>query len=174
LRGLNYMHKQNIVHRDIKPENILMESKDPSNVNLKITDFGFAKCYDPQEGGLTETLGSPLYMAPEIIKKLPYDCAVDIWALGVLLYIMLCGKPPFRGNTKESILVQVISKNISFSGDTWKKTSKEAKNFLKKMLIRDPNQRISAEFLLKDEWVLKNLQYNEISEGYLLDISLNL
>ena len=69
LRGLNYMHQQNIAHRDIKPENILLESKDLSNVELKITDFGFAKCYDPQEGGFTETLGSPLYMAPEIIKK---------------------------------------------------------------------------------------------------------
>ena len=72
LRGLNYMHKKNIAHRDIKPENILMESVDTSNCNLKITDFGFAKCYDPEEGGLTETLGSPLYMAPEIIKKQPY------------------------------------------------------------------------------------------------------
>ena len=70
LRGLNYMHKKNIVHRDIKPENILMYSKDHDNLDLKITDFGFAKCYDPNEGGLTETLGSPLYMAPEIIKKI--------------------------------------------------------------------------------------------------------
>ena len=67
------MHKKNIAHRDIKPENILMESKEPSNINLKITDFGFAKCYDPREGGLTETLGSPLYMAPEIIKKQKYN-----------------------------------------------------------------------------------------------------
>lgn len=91
-----------------------MESKDISNVNLKITDFGFAKCYDPQEGGLSETLGSPLYMAPEIIKKLPYDCAVDIWALGVLTYIMLSGKPPFKGKTKDAILNQVVSKNINF------------------------------------------------------------
>lgn len=99
------MHKKNIAHRDIKPENILMESKSTDNVNLKITDFGFAKLYDPNEGGLTETLGSPLYMAPEIIKKLPYDCSVDIWALGVLAYIMLSGKPPFKGKTKDEIFV---------------------------------------------------------------------
>lgn len=105
LRGLNYMHKKNIVHRDIKPENILLESSAEDNWNLKITDFGFAKCYDPQEGGLTESLGSPLYMAPEIIKKLPYDSAVDVWACGVLTYIMLSGKPPFNAKTKDEVFV---------------------------------------------------------------------
>ena len=68
LRGLNYMHKKNIAHRDIKPENVLMESKDPNNTVLKITDFGFAQAYDPKSGLMTEKLGSPLYMAPEIIK----------------------------------------------------------------------------------------------------------
>ena len=138
LRGLNYMHKKNIVHRDIKPENILMESKDSSNLNLKITDFGFAKCYDPEEGGMKEKLGSPLYMAPEIIKDKPYDIGVDIWALGILAYIMLSGRPPFKGSTKDEIFTQITSKNISYQGDNWKNVSKEAKSFLKKMLVRDP------------------------------------
>ena len=119
LRGLNYMHKQNIVHRDIKPENILLESKDPSQTSLKITDFGFAKCYDPAEGGLTETLGSPLYMAPEIIKKLPYDTAVDIWAVGVMTYIILSGKPPFKGKSKDEVFVQITTKNIQFTSEIW-------------------------------------------------------
>ena len=141
LRGLNYMHKKNIAHRDIKPENILMYSKDKSNLDLKITDFGFAKCYDPNEGGLTETLGSPLYMAPEIIKKLQYDCSVDIWALGVLTYIMLSGKPPFKGKSKDEVFVEITTKNISYSGDLWKHITKDAKNFIRKMLIRDPKQR---------------------------------
>ena len=142
------MHKKNIAHRDIKPENILMESKDSKNTNLKITDFGFAKCYDPTEGGLTETLGSPLYMAPEIIKKLPYDCSVDIWALGVLTFIMLCGRPPFKGRSKDEIFVEITTKNINYTGEIWKKTSKEAKAFVKSMLMRDPKQRASAETLL--------------------------
>jgi serine/threonine protein kinase len=148
LRGLNYMHKKNIAHRDIKPENILMQSKDIDNLDLKITDFGFAKCYDPSEGGLTETLGSPLYMAPEIIKKLEYNCSVDIWALGVMTYIMLSGKPPFKGRSKDEVFVEITTKNINYSGELWKSTSKEAKNFIRKMLIRDPNQRMSAEDLL--------------------------
>lgn len=156
LRGLNYMHKKNIAHRDIKPENILLASHDLNNLELKITDFGFAKCYDPQEGGLTETLGSPLYMAPEIIKKLPYDCSVDIWALGVLTYIMLSGKPPFKGRTKDDVFVEITTKNINYSGDTWKTISKEAKSFIRKMLIRDPKQRVSAEELLKDDFIINN------------------
>lgn len=154
LRGLNYMHKKNIAHRDIKPENILLASKDIDKIDIKITDFGFAKCYDPQEGGLTETLGSPLYMAPEIIKKLPYDCSVDIWALGVLTYIMLSGKPPFKGRTKDDVFVEITTKNINYAGETWKNISKEAKNFIRRMLIRDPKQRATAEDLLKDDFII--------------------
>jgi len=107
LLGLNYMHKKNIIHRDIKPENILLESKDINNVVVKITDFGFAKCYDPQTfEGLDDILGSPLYMAPEIVKKMKYDAKVDIWSLGVMVYIILSGKPPFSWKTKDEIFLQ--------------------------------------------------------------------
>jgi serine/threonine protein kinase len=175
LRGLNYMHKKNIAHRDIKPENILMASKDVENIELKITDFGFAKCYDPLEGGLTETLGSPLYMAPEIIKKLPYDCSVDIWALGVLTFIMLSGKPPFKGRTKDDVFVEITTKNIAYAGDTWKLISKEAKNFIRKMLIRDPKSRSTAEDLLKDEFIINQTDKGEdIHDSMLLNIANNL
>jgi serine/threonine protein kinase len=76
-------------------------------------------------------------MAPEIIKELPYDSSVDIWALGVLCFIMLSGKPPFKGSSKDEIFVQITSKNITYTGETWKIISKEAKSFIKKMLIRD-------------------------------------
>lgn len=99
------MHKLKIVHRDIKPENVLLDSSDLDVIQCKITDFGFSKFMDPREGGLTETLGSPLYMAPEIIKKLPYDEKVDIWSTGVIIYILLCGVPPFKGRTKEEIFI---------------------------------------------------------------------
>ena len=150
------MHKKNIAHRDIKPENILLHSKDPEKLDLKITDFGFSKCYDPNEGGLTETLGSPLYMAPEIIKKLTYDCSVDIWALGVMTYIMLSGKPPFKGKSKDEVFVEITSKNINFNLDAWRNISREAKNFVRKMLIRDPKERASAQQLLEDEFIILN------------------
>ena len=71
-----------------------------NNLNCKITDFGFSKFYDPRTGGLDDVLGSPLYMAPEIIKRVPYNEKVDIWSLGVIIYILLSGKPPFFGKTK--------------------------------------------------------------------------
>jgi serine/threonine protein kinase len=104
------MHARKICHRDLKPENILLDSKDEKRFNIKITDFGFARSHDPEsEDGLTDMLGSPLYMAPEIIKKLPYDRKIDIWSLGVILYIMLTGKPPFRGKTKDEIFTAVTS-----------------------------------------------------------------
>lgn len=106
LLGLNYMHKRNIIHRDIKPENILLESKNINSVVVKITDFGFAKCYDPYNfEGFDEVLGSPLYMAPEIVKKMKYDSKVDIWSLGIMAYIILSGKPPFTGKTKDEIFL---------------------------------------------------------------------
>lgn len=113
-------------------------------------------------------------MAPEIIKKLPYDCSVDIWALGVLTYIMLSGKPPFKGRTKDDVFVEITTKNISYTSETWKKISKEAKNFIRKMLIRDPKQRISAEELLSDDFITSNIEHEDIRDSVLLDITNNL
>ena len=98
--ALNYMHNQNIVHRDIKPENILMDKID--KLEIKLTDFGFATYYDHQEK-LTEVLGSPIYMPPEIVKHEKYDSKADVWSAGVVTYVMLCGKPPFFADTKEGV-----------------------------------------------------------------------
>ena len=111
LLALNYMHQQNIAHRDIKPENILLapeENDDPEKLNLKLTDFGFAVYYRP-ESGLRQVLGSPLYMAPEIVRQSPYDKAVDIWAVGVIAHILLSGCPPFYGKTKPDISRSIVN-----------------------------------------------------------------
>jgi serine/threonine protein kinase len=113
-------------------------------------------------------------MAPEIIKKLPYDCTVDIWALGVLTYIMLSGKPPFKGRSKDEVFIEITTKNITYSGETWKNISKEAKNFVRKMLVRDPKQRSTAEDLIKDEFLVNNVEQGDIKESVLLDITNNL
>lgn len=104
--------------RDIKPENILLESSDKNNLNIKITDFGFACFFKPGEGR-KEVLGSPLYMAPEIIKEQPYDNRVDIWSMGVIAYILLSGRPPFKGKTKQEIFESVINDEMTFSHPIW-------------------------------------------------------
>ena len=151
-----------------------MESKDIANLNIKIIDFGFAKFCDPTEDGLTETVGSPVYMAPEIIKKLPYGCSVDIWALGVLLYTMLSGTPPFRGKTKEALFEDITTRNASCGGTAWKAISAAAEKFVKAMLSRDPKRRPTAEDLLQKEWITKNVDKTEIAEEFRLDIAQSL
>ena len=106
LLAINYMHSKNITHRDLKPENILLESKDVDNLNVKIADFGFSCFFDPEKG-LDLVLGSPLYMAPEIIQigankqlKMRYNEKVDVWSIGVITYMLLTGRNPFPGKTK--------------------------------------------------------------------------
>ena len=98
LLALNFMHKKNIMHRDLKPENLLCEENadDVNNDEIyeKLTDFGFATKYDPNNKQ-TLSLGSPMYMAPELVKEEPYDYKVDCWATGVITYILMTGAPPF-------------------------------------------------------------------------------
>jgi calcium-dependent protein kinase len=108
-----------MVHRDLKPENILLESTDVQKLNLKITDFGFACFFDPSKG-LKDVLGSPLYMAPEIVREKTYDNKVDVWSIGVITYILICGKPPWKGKTKPEIFGSILHDELEFTGDIWK------------------------------------------------------
>lgn len=169
------MHKKNIVHRDIKPENILLESPDIHTLNVKITDFGFAKCYDPENfDGMDEVLGSPLYMAPEIVKKLKYDAKVDIWSLGIMAYIILSGRPPFSGKTKEEIFLQLTTQSIQYKDGIWSRLSREAKSFVKRCLTRDPESRPTAEELLEHEWIKLKIEKIQVKDETLLDINISL
>ena len=94
--ALNYMHGLNIMHRDLKPENLLCEKSENGQVMIKLTDFGFATYYDPSKPQ-TLSLGSPLYMAPELTKEVEYDNKVDVWATGVITFALLTGTIPFAG-----------------------------------------------------------------------------
>lgn len=149
------MHNQNITHRDIKPENILLESKDKDSLEVKIADFGFSCIFDPQEG-LDLVLGSPLYMAPELILGRNYGPKVDIWAIGVISYMLLSGKNPFPGKNKEAVRELITSKDVDLGKAAIKNISAMAKDFIRKALIRDPEERYSAKELLDHEWIQKN------------------
>jgi len=130
--------------RDLKPENILLESADVNSLKIKVTDFGFASKYD-EKVGLSQVLGSPLYMAPEIVKEEKYDSKVDIWSIGVIAYVLLTGTAPFNARTKEDIFKKILHREDLFDTAIWKKLSSEAQDFCAKALTRDPTQRPSAQ-----------------------------
>lgn len=156
LTGLNHCHFKGLAHRDVKPENILFAT--PECKEVKLIDFGFAKMFDPNDSRFQELLGSPLYMAPEIVNKKPYDSKCDIWSCGIITYILLSGDVPYDIGEKEdlpSLFKQIKEKKFTlatFAGKEWKGISKDAKEFMLKMLEVDPTQRASAEECLKDKW----------------------
>jgi len=147
LLALNFMHKKQIMHRDLKPENILCEIAADMNLDdivIKLTDFGFAVKYN---AGKKETLslGSPLYMAPELCKETHYDFKVDCWAVGVIAFVLLTGTPPFYDKTskrgKEGIYDAVIKDEPDY--DLLSGVSKDSAAFIKKALKKDPTERAS-------------------------------
>ena len=127
--GLNYMHLQCITHRDMKPENILLVSDDPNNFTIKIADLGFAQKFD-KETGLDLVLGTPLYMAPELVKHEKYSEKVDVWSLGVITYQLLSGQTPFDGRNIKKINFNICNKDLTFGSPSWKKISEHAKDFI--------------------------------------------
>jgi len=167
LSALVYMHSKGIVHRDLKPENILYCSFEEDSP-IKISDFGFAT-EEGSDGGLTQALGTQGYCAPEVFSGKPYDSKCDIWSLGVIVYILLSGLPPFIDfDDKEEELQamnqpfwiyvnqmqQVQDKKVAFTAETWKSISTDAKEFLAAALQIDPKARPTASDLLKHVWII--------------------
>jgi calcium-dependent protein kinase len=134
-----------------------------SNLSIKVVDFGFAKHFDPKKG-LNELLGTPLYMAPELINKQSYDQKVDIWALGVITYVLLCGKQPFPAKTREELFTKIKKATLEFKEPVWAKVSKEAKSFIKKCIALKPKDRPAADILLKDTWITMNANEESASK----------
>jgi len=150
LSAVNYCHQNNIVHRDLKPENILYESK-REDATLKIIDFGTSKAYNPNTK-MNQKFGTPYYIAPEVLKR-KYTEKCDIWSCGVILYILLCGYPPFNGDNDKVIMDRVASGKYDFNSGEWSGVSEEAKKFIRRMMEYDPNARYSAEQALSDPWL---------------------
>lgn len=169
LSAVNYCHKNKVVHRDLKPENILYDTKKPDAV-LKIVDFGTSVVFEAKQR-MNQKLGTPYYIAPEVLDK-NYDEKCDIWSCGVIMFIILCGYPPFNGQNDQVIMERVKIGKFNFDTQEWKQISQEAKNLISNMLQKDPAKRFSAEQCLQDKWFQMN-QDKEVVDQKSLTISLN-
>ncbi|XP_016106018.1 serine/threonine-protein kinase DCLK2-like [Sinocyclocheilus grahami] len=150
--ALRYLHRMNIVHRDIKPENLLVCEYPDGTKSLKLGDFGLATVV---EGPLYTVCGTPTYVAPEIIAESGYGLKVDIWAAGVITYILLCGFPPFRSekNQQEELFEQILLGRLEFPSPYWDNISLSAKDLIGKMLQVSVGARYTADEVLEHPWV---------------------
>lgn len=151
LGAMRYLHMNSFVHRDIKPENFLLASKS-ADAQIKVIDFGLAKKYKPGDNRMKTKAGTPYYVSPQVLQG-SYNEKCDIWSCGVIAYILLCGYPPFYGDTDEDILRRVKRGKFDFPSPDWDDISKDAKLIIKKMLDLDDERRPSAEALLEDKWL---------------------
>jgi calcium/calmodulin-dependent protein kinase I len=151
-QALAYCHEKNVAHRDLKPENLLLLST-KSDSNIKLADFGFAKkCLKPNS--LTTQCGTPGYVAPEILEGVPYDTKADMWSLGVIVYILLGGYPPFIETNQRELFRKIRSGQYKFHDEYWSQVSDDAKNLIRSLLTVNPQNRRSAkEALAEDKWM---------------------
>ncbi|XLU34544.1 hypothetical protein S245_070610 [Arachis hypogaea] len=152
LNVVAFCHLQGVVHRDLKPENFLYTSKDESSESeLKAIDFGLSDFVRPDER-LNDIVGSAYYVAPEVLHR-SYSTEADVWSIGVIAYILLCGSRPFWARTESGIFRAVLKADPSFDEAPWPSLSTEAKDFVKRLLNKDPRKRISASQALSHPWI---------------------
>lgn len=150
LNVVSFCHLQGVVHRDLKPENFLFVSKDEDS-SLKAIDFGLSDFVKPDEK-LNDIVGSAYYVAPEVLHR-SYTTEADVWSVGVIAYILLCGSRPFWARTESGIFRSVLKADPSFTEPPWPSLSMEAKDFVKRMLNKDPRKRITAAQALCHPWL---------------------
>ncbi|KAK9169878.1 hypothetical protein Syun_002018 [Stephania yunnanensis] len=155
-------HRHGVMHRDLKPENFLFANKKETSP-LKAIDFGLSVIFKPGER-FTEIVGSPYYMAPEVLKR-NYGPEIDVWSAGVILYILLCGVPPFWAETEQGVAQAIIRSVIDFKREPWPKVSENAKDLVKKMLDPDPKRRLTAEQVLEHTWLQNAKKAPNVSLG---------
>lgn len=152
LDAIAYCHDQKgIVHRDLKPENFLFASKEEDAV-IKIIDFGLSRHDDMMAGIMNTKVGTPYYVAPEVLNR-EYTKSCDIWSIGVITYILLCGYPPFYGDTDNQIFDSVRTGRFDFPSPDWDGISESAQDFICSLLRREPSKRLSAAKALEHPWI---------------------
>ena len=144
--GIHYLHQRNVTHRDIKLENILL---DETRTRVKLIDFGFSTCI-PHEKKVKIFCGTPSYMAPEIVSKIEYaGPPADIWALGVLLYALLCGRFPFKGQNDKELYSNICKQDLPIPDHI----SRSARQLLLKIFQKNPDKRPNVKDILRDPWL---------------------
>jgi serine/threonine protein kinase len=164
--ALAYLEERKIVHRDLKPENLIFSKRSPDAV-LKLTDFGLAKDISRESSSepLNDPCGTPGYVAPEILMSKPYGLKVDTWAVGVILYTLLCGYPPFYSEDQQALFSQIKKAVYVFDSPYWDDVSKGAKEVVTKLLVANPQKRLSAKELLELDWVKDPHSQNQAHLG---------
>ncbi|XP_063281476.1 serine/threonine-protein kinase 17A-like [Pelobates fuscus] len=151
LQGISYLHRNNVVHLDLKPQNILLTSSNPLG-DIRIVDFGLSRQVDTIKE-VREILGTPEYVAPEVLNYEPISTATDMWSVGVLTYVMLTGESPFLGDTKQETFLNISQVNIEYSQGVFEGISDQAVDFIKSLLIKNPRKRARADQCLKHPWL---------------------
>lgn len=140
--AINHLHGLRTSHRDIKPENVLYISNDP-NSDIKLVDFGLSSKFGESDEKMHSIVGTCFYVAPEVLKK-KYGPKCDTWSLGVVMYLLLAGEPPFYGKDSKEVFAKITKAEYSLEGNVWSQISLEAKDLIRKLLTKNQRRRLSA------------------------------
>ncbi|CAL1290752.1 unnamed protein product [Larinioides sclopetarius] len=161
--AVQHLHRMNIAHRDLKPENLLYSKRDPTGI-LKLTDFGFAK-ETTHVNTLQTPCYTPYYVAPEVLGPEKYDKSCDMWSLGVIMYILLCGFPPFYSNhglaISPGMKKRIRAGQYNFPNPEWEHVSSDAKELIRGLLLTDPAKRLNIEQVMNHKWIA---QFTEVPQ----------
>ena len=155
LVGLKILHDHGVIHRDLKPENLLLSNEPDGSRVVKIADFGLAGLIESQED-MKKFCGTEGYAAPEIMKNVPYNASVDVWSLGVIVFILLSGYKPFDADSQFELYQQVTTADYEFFSPEFDCISDDAKDFIARCLQVDPKNRLTIEDALKHPWITGN------------------
>jgi len=150
LSAVAYMHEEGVVHRDLKPENLLYYSPDVES-KIMISDFGLSKM--EESGVMATACGTPGYVAPEVLAQKPYGKAVDVWSIGVISYILLCGYPPFYDENDANLFAQILKGEFEFDSPYWDDISDEAKDFIRSLMCVNVEHRLTCHTALEHCWI---------------------
>ncbi|KAK9279633.1 hypothetical protein L1049_013312 [Liquidambar formosana] len=164
--GLQVLNEKNLIHRDLKPQNLLLSTKETTPL-LKIGDFGFARSLKPQ--GLADTLcGSPLYMAPEIIRSLKYDAKADLWSVGAILFQLVTGKPPFDGNSPLQLFQNITSRELQFPEGALEELHPDCVDLCRSLLRQNPVERLSFREFFNHQFLAEPKLVVDVEQSSLL------